>query len=80
MSTPLFHITINGKPACLRGADGIPLIEESSKRHIWLGCSRSDRAVMEDAAALFRKHHPDWIVEIVPGGCPVLADEVWPQC
>lgn len=68
MNEGLYHIIIDGKPACQRGRDPTGLLLRAHELHLPLVCS-GPLSLVAPLVTLF-KEYSGKEVEMVPGGCP----------
>lgn len=68
MATTVFHVTVDGEPACTS-----PAVKPEGRIEPPL-CGARDRQRAEGYAALLRARHPGVVVEVVEHGCPMRGE------
>lgn len=68
MATTVWHVTVNGAPACTS-----PVVAPDERLEAPVCGSRSPVRA-EEYAALLRARHPDAAVAVVAHGCPMRGE------
>jgi hypothetical protein len=64
----VFHVTVNGEPAC---TSAVVAPDERLEPPV---CGTRNRARAEEYAALLRVRHPGAVVAVVEHGCPMRGE------
>jgi hypothetical protein len=65
---PVWHVTVDGEPACTSGVVG------ADERIEAPACGTRNRERAEEYAEMLRARHPDAAVTVVPFGCPMRGE------
>ena len=68
VQSTIWHVTVNGEPACTCGE-----LTPDERLEFPL-CGSRNCARIEDYAALLRKRCPGAVIEVTPDGCPVRGE------
>jgi hypothetical protein len=68
MASPIWHVTVNGEPACTSPALA------PDDRVDPPACGTRNRVRAEEYAALLRRRHPGAAVAVVEHGCPMRGE------
>jgi hypothetical protein len=68
VATGVFHVTVNGEPACTS-----PVVTADERREPPVCGTRSPERA-EDYAAMLRARHPEADVRVVAQGCPMKGE------